>query len=160
MTDNLDIQSLVTETPAPSPVVTPIPRRDERVFTATYSATGRRKCSTARVILTPGAGTIIINEKPVAQYLPIESLVTMVTSPFVVTQLAGRFDVRVNAQGGGVSGQAGAVRHGIARALSLIDDATRKQLKAAGMLTRDAREKERKKYGQAGARKKFQFSKR
>ena len=107
MTDDLDLQSLVTEQPA-EPVATPIPRRDERVFTATYSATGRRKNATARVILTPGSGTITINEKPVAEYLPVESLVMMVNSPFEVTQLNNRFDVTVNAQGGGIAGQAGA----------------------------------------------------
>jgi small subunit ribosomal protein S9 len=135
-------------------------RRDDRVFTATYSATGRRKSSVARVILTPGGGVITVNNKPLSQYLPTAMLVKYVQQPFEVTQLGGRFDVRANTRGGGFSGQAGALRHAISRALSLIDELTRKQLKVVGLLTRDAREKERKKYGQRGARARFQFSKR
>jgi small subunit ribosomal protein S9 len=134
--------------------------RDERLFAANYTATGRRKSSIARVVLSPGNGHIIVNKKPIEEYLPTESMVQHVTEPFAVTDLKGRFDVRVNVHGGGFSGQAGAMRHGISRALSMIDDRTRMQLKAAHMLTRDAREKERKKYGQPGARKRFQFSKR
>lgn len=141
-------------------VAAPEPKRDERVFTATYSATGRRKTSVARVIMTPGAGGMVVNGKPLDQYLPTAMLVQYVHQPFAITQLAGRFDVRANTSGGGFSGQAGALRHAISRALSHIDDITRKQLKVAGLLTRDAREKERKKYGQRGARARFQFSKR
>lgn len=136
------------------------PVRDERVFTATYSATGRRKRSVARVILTPGTGTITINKCSPDQYFPTESLRQLILAPFSITKLGGKFDVRANVTGGGFSGQAGAIRHGISRALSLIDDHARHQLKIAGMLTRDAREKERKKYGQRGARARFQFSKR
>ena len=141
-------------------VAKPEPRRDDRVFTATYSATGRRKSSVARVVLVPGAGAMVVNGKPLGQYLPTEMLVQYVHQPFAVTQLVGRFDVRANTSGGGFSGQAGALRHAISRALSHIDDIARKQLKVAGLLTRDAREKERKKYGQRGARARFQFSKR
>jgi small subunit ribosomal protein S9 len=133
---------------------------DERVFAASYTATGRRKSSIARVVLSPGNGHIIVNKKPLDEYLPTETLIQVVNEPFRVTDLKGRFDVRVNVHGGGFSGQAGAIRHGISRALSLIDDRTRMQLKSAHLLTRDAREKERKKYGQPGARKRFQFSKR
>jgi len=136
------------------------PVRDERVFTATYSATGRRKRSVARVVLTPGSGKILINLKTSEEYLPTDSLRQLIIDPFEVTKLAGKFDVKANVNGGGFSGQAGAIQHGISRALSLIDDHARHQLKVAGMITRDAREKERKKYGQRGARARFQFSKR
>lgn len=145
--------------PAVIHVVEP-PKRDERVFSASYTATGRRKNAVARVVLKPGSGKILINNRPVEQYLPTAILVQAVNEPFMVTQLKGRFDATVTATGGGFAGQAGAVRHAISRALSLIDDTTRSQLKAAGLLTRDARMKERKKAGQPGARKKFQFSKR
>ncbi len=130
--------------------------RDDRVFSATYTATGRRKQAVARVILTPGNGKITINKRPAEVYLPDASF----AKPFDVTNLAGKFDVKANVKGGGVSGQIGAIVHGISRALSLIDENARKQLKAAGLLTRDARVKERKKYGQRGARARFQFSKR
>lgn len=134
--------------------------RTERVFAASYAATGRRKNAVARVILRPGTGKIVINNRDVEEYLPTALLVQAVHEPFEVTQLQGRFDAIVTARGGGFAGQAGAVRHAISRALSLIDETTRSQLKAAGLLTRDARMKERKKAGQPGARKKFQFSKR
>ena len=159
-----DLSTLTAETTETGATVInvakPEPRRDDRVFTATYSATGRRKTSVARVILTPGAGAMVVNDKPLTQYLPTAMLVQYVHQPFEVTQLAGRFDVRANTQGGGFSGQAGALRHAISRALSHIDEITRKQLKVAGLLTRDPREKERKKYGQRGARARFQVSKR
>ena len=162
MTD--DLTTLSTETTETGAtiinVAKPEPKRDERVFTATYTATGRRKTSVARVILTPGAGTVTVNDKPLVQYLPTAILVQYVHQPFAVTQIVGRFDVRASTSGGGFSGQAGALRHAISRALSRIDEITRKQLKVAGLLTRDAREKERKKYGQRGARARFQFSKR
>ncbi len=140
-------------------VVEPAPR-DERVFSANYTATGRRKNAVARVVLKPGTGVVNVNDRPVEKYLPTAILVQTVNEPFTVTKLGGRFDVFANTTGGGFSGQAGAIRHAISRALSLIDDTTRAQLKSAGMLTRDARMKERKKSGQPGARKKFQFSKR
>jgi len=130
--------------------------RDDRVFTATYTATGRRKESVARIILTPGSGKITINKRPAEVYLPGASF----DKPFSVTNLSGKFDVKANVHGGGTSGQIGAICHGISRALSLIDDNARKLLKAEGLLTRDARTKERKKFGQRGARARFQFSKR
>jgi small subunit ribosomal protein S9 len=130
--------------------------RDSRVFTATYTGTGRRKEAVARVILTPGNGKITINKRDADVYAPEASF----SKPFEVTNLVGKFDVKANVKGGGFSGQVGAIVHGISRALSLIDENARKQLKAAGLLTRDARVKERKKYGQRGARARFQFSKR
>jgi small subunit ribosomal protein S9 len=136
------------------------PVRDERVFTATYTATGRRKRSVARIILTPGTGKVTINKTTPEKYLPTALLRQVILDPFTVTKLSGKFDVRANVNGGGFSGQAGAIRHGISRALSLIDDHARHQLKIVGFLTRDSREKERKKYGQRGARARFQFSKR
>ena len=136
------------------------PVRDERVFTATYTATGRRKRSVARIILTPGTGKVTINKTTPEVYLPTALLRQVILDPFTVTKLSGKFDVRANVNGGGFSGQAGAIRHGISRALSLIDDHARHQLKIVGFLTRDSREKERKKYGQRGARARFQFSKR
>ncbi|MCX7847538.1 MAG: 30S ribosomal protein S9 [bacterium] len=134
--------------------------REERVFSASYTATGRRKTAVARVVLRPGTGKILINNRPAEEYLPTEILVQAVHEPFEVTRLKGRFDAFVKARGGGFAGQAGAARHAISRALSLIDEGVRTQLKLAGLLTRDARMKERKKAGQPGARKKFQFSKR
>ncbi len=137
-------------------VVEQVIERDSRVFTATYSATGRRKQAVARVTLTPGSGKIIINKRSAEVYVPQVSF----DKPFEVTNLLGKFDVKANVKGGGMSGQVGAIIHGISRALSLIDENARKQLKAAGLLTRDARVKERKKYGQRGARARFQFSKR
>jgi len=130
--------------------------RDDRVFTATYTGTGRRKQAVARIILTPGSGKVTINKRPADVYSPGASF----DKPFEATNLAGKFDVKANVKGGGMTGQVGAIVHGISRALSLIDDNARKQLKAAGLLTRDARVKERKKYGQRGARARFQFSKR
>ena len=125
-----------------------------------YAATGRRKEATARVRLSLGEGKISVNGKPSAEYFPVESMQLHIDQPFAVTGTQKKYDVVVNAQGGGLNGQAGAVRHGIARALTLADAELRAPLKAAGCLTRDAREKERKKYGQPGARKRFQFSKR
>ncbi|MEY2408543.1 MAG: small subunit ribosomal protein [Verrucomicrobiota bacterium] len=125
-----------------------------------FLGTGRRKTSVARVRLANGSGKITINKRPFENYFNTEILRGMVTKPFVVTQLVNKFDVRVNVNGGGPAGQAGAVRHGIARALLVADIALRPTLKAAGLLTRDPRMKERKKYGQPGARKRFQFSKR
>ena len=137
-------------------VETIVIERDDRVFTATYTGTGRRKQAVARVILTPGNGKITINKRSAETYFQGASF----DKPFVVTNLVGKFDVKANVKGGGMTGQVGAICHGISRALSLIDDNARKHLKAAGLLTRDARVKERKKYGQRGARARFQFSKR
>jgi len=125
-----------------------------------YYGTGRRKSSTARVFLRPGSGTITINRRAFADAFPTEALRTQITSPLVVTENAEKFDVVALVDGGGVAGQAGAVRLGIARALVGFDAELRKTLKKDGLLTRDARIKERKKYGLAGARKRFQFSKR
>jgi small subunit ribosomal protein S9 len=128
--------------------------------TSEYVATGRRKTAVARVRLANGAGKILINGRALENYFPTEVLRGMVTQPFHITQTGTRFDVRVNVSGGGPAGQAGAVRHGIARALLVAEPSLRPTLKADGLLTRDPRMKERKKYGQPGARKRFQFSKR
>jgi len=128
--------------------------------TAQYYGTGRRKTSTARVFLRPGTGRVTINEKNVEQYF-FDSVHRMVAQqPLQVTETAGKFDVVVKVNGGGMRGQAGAVQHGIARALCDYSIELRQVLKKAGFLTRDPRMKERKKYGQPGARKRFQFSKR
>ena len=125
-----------------------------------YYGTGRRKSSTARVYLRPGSGSITINRRAFDDAFPTEQLRTQIRQPLVLTETGEKFDVLVNVSGGGVSGQAGAVRLGIARALVAFDTELRRALKKDGMLTRDARAKERKKYGLAGARKRFQFSKR
>ena len=125
-----------------------------------YYGTGRRKTSTARVFLRPGAGTLTINRRTFEEFFPTEALRTQIKTPMVLTETADKFDVLATVAGGGVSGQAGAVRLGIARALVEYNIELRQRLKKAGFLTRDARIKERKKYGQKGARKRFQFSKR
>jgi small subunit ribosomal protein S9 len=125
-----------------------------------FLGTGRRKTSVARVRLSSGSGKIQVNGRAFETYFPSESLRMQVTQPFAVTSTAEKFDVTVNVSGGGPSGQAGAVRHGIARALLAADANLRAALKAEGLLTRDPRMKERKKYGQPGARKRFQYSKR
>ncbi|WP_057769818.1 30S ribosomal protein S9 [Lactobacillus selangorensis] len=126
----------------------------------TYSATGRRKNSTARVRLVPGTGKITMNGKDVSDYIPFDNLILDMRQPFAVTETEGSYDVLVNVRGGGFSGQAGATRHGIARALLTVDPDFRGPLKRAGLLTRDPRMKERKKYGLKKARKASQFSKR
>ena len=125
-----------------------------------YYGTGRRKTSTARVFLRPGNGTLTINRRTFEAFFPTEALRTQIKTPMVLTETADKFDVLATVAGGGVSGQAGAVRLGIARALVTYNLELRKALKNEGLLTRDARAKERKKYGMAGARKRFQFSKR
>jgi len=125
-----------------------------------FYGTGRRKTSVARVWLQPGQGTITVNRRPFESYFPRETLRMMICQPFQLTNTLGQFDVSVNVGGGGIAGQAGAVRHGIARALLAFDDKLRQALKRAGLLTRDPRMRERKKYGQPGARKQFQYSKR
>lgn len=125
-----------------------------------YFGTGRRKTSSARVILTPGSGKITINGKDIAEYLTYDYLQTIVKEPLVVTDTEGAYDIRVNVQGGGFTGQAGAARHGIARALLNVDPDFKAPLKAAGLLTRDPRMKERVKPGFKKARKRPQFSKR
>jgi len=125
-----------------------------------YYATGRRKTSTARVFLRPGTGAVTINHRAFDTFFPTEALRTQVRKPLMLTETADKFDILATVAGGGVTGQAGAMRLGIARALVEYNAELRKQLKAEGLLTRDARAKERKKYGMAGARKRFQFSKR
>ncbi len=125
-----------------------------------FLGTGRRKTAVARVRIATGSGKIVVNGRAYDAYFHVEDQRAMVIQPFAVTESTGKYDVRVNVAGGGPSGQAGAVRHGISRALLEVDAAMRPALKAQGLLTRDAREKERKKYGQPGARKRFQFSKR
>lgn len=126
-----------------------------------YYGTGRRKTSTARVRLIPeGSGIAIVNRKPLDDYFDKEVMKTVIMQPFKLTETTGNYDLYVNVRGGGKSGQAGAIRHGIAKALLQSDPELRSILKKAGLLTRDARMKERKKYGQKGARARFQFSKR
>jgi small subunit ribosomal protein S9 len=125
-----------------------------------YYGTGRRKTSTARVFLRPGSGAIVINEHPLERVFPTASLRAAITQPLSITEMAEKFDILATSAGGGVAGQAGALRLGIARALCQYNLELRPALKRAGMLTRDPRIKERKKYGLAGARKRFQFSKR
>jgi len=130
------------------------------VAAAQYYATGRRKTSTARVFLRPGSGAISINSRAFDAFFPTEVLRLRIRTPLVLTETTDKFDILATVAGGGVSGQAGAVRLGIARALVEYNLELRKRLKKDGLLTRDARIKERKKYGMAGARKRFQFSKR
>jgi small subunit ribosomal protein S9 len=125
-----------------------------------YYGTGRRKTSTARVFLRPGTGAVTINRRAFDAFFPTEALRTQIKKPLVLTETVEKFDILATVAGGGVSGQAGAVRLGIARALVEYNAELRKPLKTEGLLTRDARAKERKKYGMAGARKRFQFSKR
>jgi small subunit ribosomal protein S9 len=125
-----------------------------------FYATGKRKDSIAKVWLTPGSGNIIINNKDLKDYFELNMTRDLLSAPLVLTENAGSFDVKVTVMGGGKSGQAGAVRLGVSRALVLSDPDLRGVLKNAGFLTRDARKKERKKYGKKGARASFQFSKR
>jgi small subunit ribosomal protein S9 len=125
-----------------------------------FIGTGRRKSAVARVRLASGSGKISINGRAFENYFALETLRAQVLQPLTLTDLASKFDVRVNVRGGGPSGQAGAVRHGISRALLEVDPNLRSTLKGEGLLTRDPRMKERKKYGQPGARKRFQYSKR
>ena len=125
-----------------------------------YYGTGRRKSSTARVYLRPGAGEVQVNHKAFDRYFPNETLRMIIRQPLQLTETTGKFDILINVTGGGPSGQAGAIRHGITRALLEYNGDLRPALKQAGLVTRDPRIKERKKYGQKGARKRFQFSKR
>jgi small subunit ribosomal protein S9 len=125
-----------------------------------FYATGRRKTSVARVWIRPGAGRIVVNRRAFEDYFPRETLRMIIAQPLEVTSTVGQFDIFVTVGGGGPSGQAGAVRHGLTRALAKFDDKFRLPLKKAGLLTRDPRMRERKKYGQPGARQKFQYSKR
>ena len=125
-----------------------------------YYGTGRRKTSTARVFLRPGKGAVTVNSRPFEEAFPTETLRSQIRQPLLMTETADKFDVLATIRGGGLSGQAGALRLGIARALIEYNAELRQRLKKAGFLTRDPRVKERKKYGQPGARKRFQFSKR
>jgi len=125
-----------------------------------YYGTGSRKTSTARVFLRPGSGAVSVNHEAFDKFFPTEALRTQIKLPLTLTETVDKFDILATVAGGGVSGQAGAIRLGIARALVEYNGELRKQLKGEGLLTRDARAKERKKYGMAGARKRFQFSKR
>ncbi len=127
---------------------------------AVYAATGKRKTSVARVILTPGDGHVIVNGRELEEFFGRQVLQTIAVMPFEATRTRGKFDARVNVYGGGVAGQAGAIRHGIAKALCIADENLRTPLKRAGFLTRDSRVVERKKAGLKGARKRPQFSKR
>ena len=125
-----------------------------------YYATGKRKNAIAKTWMKPGKGEIIINDRPADEYFSVETAKRIIIQPLVLTNNLGSYDVKVSVLGGGYSGQAGAIRHGITKALMLIDPDLRATLKKAGFVTRDSRVKERKKYGQKGARARFQFSKR
>ncbi len=125
-----------------------------------FYATGKRKDSVAKVWLMPGNGKIVVNNRSLDEYFELDGAIDLLSSPLVLTENDGAFDVRVTVLGGGKSGQAGAIRHGLSKALVLADPELRGVLKSAGLLTRDARKKERKKYGKKGARASFQFSKR
>ena len=125
-----------------------------------YYGTGRRKTSTARVYLRPGSGKLSVNKRDFEEYFPNRVLKMVIRQPLLITETADKFDILINVDGGGTAGQAGAIRHGIARALLEFSPELRPRLKSAGFLTRDAREVERKKYGQPKARRRFQFSKR
>lgn len=125
-----------------------------------YNATGRRKSSTAQVFLKPGKGNIIVNKKAFDQYFPYETMKMIIQQPLNVVAVNGKYDITVRVKGGGISGQAAAIRHGISRALVMANSDFRSKLKKEGLMTRDPRAVERKKYGQKGARKRFQFSKR
>ena len=126
----------------------------------TYYATGRRKTAIARTWIKPGSGEIVINNRPMEEYFPIETIRTDMIQPFKITNTFGSYDVKATVVGGGIAGQADAVRHGITRALVIVNPDFRLTLKRAGFIKRDPRVKERKKYGQKGARARFQFSKR
>jgi len=125
-----------------------------------FYATGRRKTATARVYLRPGGSRFVVNRRPIETYFHTDALKRVVREPLVLTETGDKFDILVNVAGGGEAGQAGAIRHGIARALVQFEPTLRGRLKEAGFLTRDSRVKERKKYGQRGARARFQYSKR
>jgi small subunit ribosomal protein S9 len=134
--------------------------KEKSLSEETFYGTGRRKTATARVYLRPGAGALVVNDRPLEGYFPSETLRMVIRQPLVLTESGERFDISVNVEGGGMAGQAGAIRHGISRALLVFNPELRERLKSAGFLTRDPRRKERKKYGQKGARARFQFSKR
>ena len=126
----------------------------------TFYATGRRKTSIARIWMKPGQGKIQVNDQDLNTYFKLETAKMMIFQPLELTGTLGQFDISASVQGGGIKGQAGAIRHGITRGLLSVKDEFRESLKKAGLITRDPRKKERKKYGQKGARKRFQYSKR
>ncbi len=126
----------------------------------TFYATGKRKSAIARTWLVPGSGRFTVNDRTIEDYFPLETARALMTRPLQITNTAGQYDIRVHVRGGGINGQAGAVRHGITKALILANPDFRGPLKKAGFVKRDPRVKERKKYGQRGARARFQFSKR
>jgi len=128
--------------------------------TVQYRGTGKRKSSTARILMVPGTGEINVNKRALSDYFCNETHRTLIRYPLTITDSLGKFDIRVSVRGGGITGQAGAIRLGITKALIEFSSDLRPRLKQAGLLTRDSRIKERKKYGQKGARKRFQFSKR
>ena len=125
-----------------------------------WYATGKRKSAIARVWMLPGNGNIVINKRPIDEYFGRATLKMILSEPFELTETIGKYDLKVNVCGGGLAGQAGAIRHGITRALLEVNPQFRSTLKKVGLITRDSRVKERKKYGQPGARKRFQYSKR
>jgi small subunit ribosomal protein S9 len=134
--------------------------KEQEMAEIQYNATGRRKTSVARVVLAPGNGQITVNDKPADVYFARETLRMVIRQPIELAGITGKYDITAKVAGGGLSGQAGALRHGIARAIIDMNSDLRVRLKKEGFLRRDPREKERKKYGQKGARKRFQFSKR
>ncbi len=157
-----DLKSAVSGTPADAPVVVAVaaPRVSVRDKLGRSYATGKRKNAVARVWIKPGSGKVVVNGKTMAEYFARPVLQMILRQPFTVAGVDGQFDVMATVAGGGLSGQAGAVKHGVSKALQLYEPGLRAALKAAGFLTRDSRVVERKKYGKAKARKSFQFSKR
>ncbi|MDN5787715.1 30S ribosomal protein S9 [Pseudorhodobacter sp.] len=154
-----DLKSAVADTPAAA-VQAAVVREPMRDKLGRAYATGKRKDAVARVWIKPGTGKVVVNGKPMAEYFARPVLQMILAQPFTVAGVVGQFDVMATVAGGGLSGQAGAVKHGVSKALQLYDPTLRAALKAAGFLTRDSRVVERKKYGKAKARKSFQFSKR
>lgn len=130
------------------------------MVTARFSATGKRKSAVVRLVIEPGEGKITVNKRPMAEYFPRESWRRLVLQPLSLAGVVGQYNVQVNVSGGGLSGQAGAIRHGMSRALVSMNPELQDRLREAGLLTRDSRIKERKKYGRKGARRRFQYSKR
>lgn len=155
-----DIKTAEAAAPAEAQVATPEPREPKRDKLGRSYATGRRKDASARVWIKPGTGKIVINKRPIATYLARPVLRMIMNQPFTATKTDGQFDVFATVAGGGLSGQAGALRHGISRALDNYDPSLHGILRKGGFLTRDSRVVERKKYGRRKARRKFQFSKR
>ena len=154
-----DLKSAVSGTPAAATAAAPA-REAKRDDLGRSYATGKRKDAVARVWVRPGSGKVVVNGKPINEYFARPVLQMILRQPFDVAGVAGQFDVQATVKGGGLSGQAGAVKHGISQALQLYEPSLRAALKAAGFLTRDSRVVERKKYGKAKARRSFQFSKR